>query len=55
MKTYTWTHVNYREDLDIILREVRILDEYGSHEYRNWLKVTGGSEVLVGFLLPPLV
>lgn len=46
-KSHTWTHVNYRNDLELVLRDIPVVDDFGNHEIRSWMKVIGGSEILV--------
>ncbi|RKF81108.1 hypothetical protein GcM3_039012 [Golovinomyces cichoracearum] len=46
-RSHAWTHINYRNDLKLILRDIRIIDDYGNYETRSWMKVVGGTEVMV--------
>ncbi|RKF65017.1 hypothetical protein GcC1_126004 [Golovinomyces cichoracearum] len=46
-RSHAWTHINYRDDLELILRDIRIIDDYGNYETRSWMKVVGGTEVMV--------
>ncbi|POS85493.1 hypothetical protein EPUL_001989 [Erysiphe pulchra] len=54
-RSYTWTHINYRNDLEFTLRDVRVVDENGNYETRAWMKITGGVEVLESQDLSQLV
>ncbi|RKF55437.1 hypothetical protein OnM2_089030 [Erysiphe neolycopersici] len=55
IRSYTWTHINYRNDLEFTLRDVRLVDENGNYETRAWMRVTGGVEVLESQDLSQLV
>ncbi len=46
-KTFVWDHVNHRNDLDLVIRNARAIDDYGSYQDRILMKITGGAEVLV--------
>jgi len=46
-KSFVWTHVNNRNDLDLVIRNARVVDDYGNYQERILMKVTGGAEVLV--------
>ncbi len=46
-KTFVWDHVNHRNDLDLVIRNARAVDDYGSYQDRILIKITGGAEVLV--------
>lgn len=45
-KTFVWDHVNHRNDLDLVIRNARAVDDYGSYQDRILMKITGGAEVL---------
>jgi hypothetical protein len=46
-KTFVWDHINHRNDLDLVIRTARAVDDYGSYQDRILMKITGGAEVLV--------
>ncbi|RKF74566.1 hypothetical protein GcM1_238002 [Golovinomyces cichoracearum] len=54
-RSHAWTHINYRNDLELILRDIRIIDDYGNYETRSWMKVVGGTEVMESQDLSQLV
>lgn len=46
-RNITWSHVNYRSDLDLVVRNTRVTDDYGIHSTKFIMKITAGAEVLV--------
>jgi hypothetical protein len=46
-KSFIWIHINHRNDLDFVIRNARVVDDYGNFQDRILMKVTGGAEVLV--------
>lgn len=46
-KSFVWVHVNTRNDLDLVIRNARVVDDYGNYQDRILMKITGGAEVLV--------
>ncbi|TQS36672.1 hypothetical protein Golomagni_02869 [Golovinomyces magnicellulatus] len=54
-RSHVWTHINYRNDLKFILRDIRIVDDYGNYETRSWMKIIGGTEVMESQDLSQLV
>jgi hypothetical protein len=46
-RSFVWVHVNNRNDLDLVVRNSRVVDDYGNYQDRILMKVTGGAEVLV--------
>ncbi|KAF8858048.1 hypothetical protein BDZ45DRAFT_623027 [Acephala macrosclerotiorum] len=45
-KTYTWSHISTRPDLDIVIRNTRCVDEQGKYETRVIMKVGAGADVM---------
>ncbi|CZR52372.1 uncharacterized protein PAC_02249 [Phialocephala subalpina] len=45
-KTYTWSHISTRPDLDIVIRNARCVDEQGKHDTRVIMKVSAGADVM---------
>ncbi|KAF4637206.1 hypothetical protein G7Y89_g877 [Cudoniella acicularis] len=45
-RTFTWTHVGERNDLDLVFRSVRVVDDQGNFTERLFLKITAGAELL---------
>lgn len=46
-RSFVWNHVGARNDLDFIVRNVRLLDGHGSYTNRVLMKITAGAEILV--------
>ena len=46
-RNFVWNHAGARNDLDLIVRSVRLVDEQGNYSSRIVLKVTAGAEILV--------
>ncbi|KAI1006409.1 hypothetical protein K3495_g1815 [Podosphaera aphanis] len=54
-RSHTWTHISHRNDLNFVLRDVRLIDDFGNYDTRRWMKVTGGFEILESQDLSQLV
>jgi hypothetical protein len=54
-RNFIWSHVSQRNDLDLIVRNDRVVDEYGNYSNRVVLKITAGMDVLVGVSWPARV
>lgn len=50
-RSFVWVHVNNRNDLDFVIRNARVADDYGNYQDRILMKITGGADVLVSKLL----
>ena len=48
-KGYTWTHVNYKNDLEFIVCKGRMINEYGNIQTQALMKIISGTEVFVSF------
>lgn len=46
-KTYVWSHVANRKDLDFVVRNVSIVDDHGNYQDRILMKISAGVQVLV--------
>jgi hypothetical protein len=46
-RNFTWNHVGSRNDLDIILRDTRLLGENSNFQNRLVMKINAGAEELV--------
>lgn len=46
-RNFIWNHIGQRDDLDLIIRNNRVIDEQGNYATRVMLKITAGVDVLV--------
>ena len=46
-RKYTWEHVSHRNDLYFVIRETRVVDDYGNFTSKILMKVTAGVHILV--------
>lgn len=46
-KSFVWTHINNRKDLDLVIRNASVVDDCGNYQDCILMKVTGGAEILV--------
>lgn len=46
-RNFVWSHVANRNDLDLIVRRSRVVDEYGNFNERLVMKIVAGAELLV--------
>ncbi len=50
-RSFAWVHINNRTDLDLVIRNARVVDDYGNYQDRILMTITGGAEVLVRKLI----
>ena len=46
-RRYTWSHIGPRNDLDFVIRNVRVVDEQGNYINRVVMKISAGADILV--------
>jgi hypothetical protein len=46
-RNFIWNHIGQRDDLDLIIRNTRLIDEYGNYATRVLMKITAGIDELV--------
>jgi hypothetical protein len=46
-RNFIWNHIGQRDDLDLIIRNIRLIDEYGNYATRVVMKITAGIDELV--------
>jgi hypothetical protein len=46
-RNFVWNHVGARNDLDFIVRDMRVIDDQGNYTNRVLMKITAGTEMLV--------
>lgn len=46
-RNFVWNHVGTRNDLDFIVREVKLVDDKGNYTNRVLMRLTAGAEILV--------
>jgi hypothetical protein len=46
-KSFVWTHVNNRKDMSFVIRNSRVVDDYGNFQDLILMKIVAGAESLV--------
>jgi hypothetical protein len=47
VKNFTWSHISHRNDLDLVLQNVRVVDDVGNRRDGIIMKITAGADVMV--------